>query len=82
MKSLIFFTVFLSTFILTAQNVDNEKKAIKEVIQTAYVEGLQNEGDIKKIDSGIHPDFDLLGIGEDNRMWKYSIKDGSTLKHE
>ena len=64
-----------STIALFAQDVESEKKAIKNVIQTAYVDGLQNEGDAEKIDSGIHPDFDLLGIGKNNSMWKYSITD-------
>jgi len=54
---------------------DAERDAIKKVIQTAYVEGLQNEGDADKIDAGIHPDFNLLGIGKENAMWKYSIED-------
>ena len=56
-----------------AQNTNSDEEAIKNVIQTAYVEGLQNEGDIKKIDSGFHPDFELLGIGKDNEMWRLSI---------
>ena len=67
--------MLIVAFSLSAQNIDQEKEAIKKVIQTAYVEGLQNEGDADKIDSGIHPDFDLLGIGNDNTMWKYSITD-------
>ena len=75
MKKLILFTLLFSTLILSAQNVEQEKKSIKEVIQTAYVEGLQNEGVADKIDSGIHPDFNLLGIGKNNTMWKYSITD-------
>ncbi|NQU32337.1 MAG: nuclear transport factor 2 family protein [Bacteroidetes bacterium] len=75
MKTFILITILLSTIVITAQDVEHEKEAIKKVIQTAYVEGLQNEGDIDKIDSGIHPDFDLLGIGKNNNMWKYSIKD-------
>lgn len=57
------------------QNIEKEKDAIKKVIQTAYVEGLQNEGDVEKIDSGIHPDFNLLLIDKGNTMWKYSIID-------
>lgn len=65
--------LFLATIVLNAQNIDEEKEAIKKVIQTAYVEGLQNEGDADKIDSGIHPDFNLLGIGKDNSMWKLPI---------
>ena len=49
-------------------------EAIKKTIQTAYVDGLQNEGDLKKIDKGFHPDFNLLGIGEKGDMWKLPIK--------
>lgn len=75
MKNLLLISLFISSILLSAQNVDMEKEAIKKVIQTAYVDGLQNEGDTAKIDSGIHPDFDLLGIGKENYMWKYSITD-------
>tara|TARA_R110001583_G_scaffold16041_4_gene65139 strand:+ start:8466 stop:8918 length:453 start_codon:yes stop_codon:yes gene_type:complete len=56
-----------------AQDLNEEKKAIKNVIQTSYVEGLQNEGNLEKIDQGIHPDFLLLGIGEGDNMWKLPI---------
>ena len=64
-----------STIMLSAQDSSKDKEAIKNVIQTAYVDGLQNEGDTLKIDSGIHPDFNLLGIGKDDSMWAYSITD-------
>lgn len=53
----------------------SEVDRIKQVIQTAYVEGLQNEGDFEKIDAGFHPDFELLGLGEGNNMWCLSISD-------
>ncbi|MEO0398166.1 MAG: nuclear transport factor 2 family protein [Pseudomonadota bacterium] len=46
---------------------------IKSTIQTAYVEGLQNEGDLEKIDQGFHPDFAMLGVGDDGSMWKLPI---------
>jgi len=52
---------------------EKEVAAIKEVIQSAYVEGIQNEGNLDKIDAGIHPDFNLLGIGEDGAIWKLPI---------
>ncbi len=73
---------FFSTIVLSAQDIGQEKEAIKKVIQTAYVDGLQNEGDAEKIDSGIHPGFHLLGMGKDNTLWKYSITDwkASALK--
>ena len=75
MKKIVLLSLILSSSILFAQNIDVEQEAIKKVIQTAYVEGLQNEGDASKIDSGIHPDFVLLGVGKDNEMWKYPITD-------
>ncbi len=56
-----------------AQDLAKDKEEIKKVIQTAYVDGLQNEGDMAKIDSGIHPDFRLLGIGDENNMWNLPI---------
>jgi len=74
MKNIILSIILLATFGLTAQNTDSEKDAIKKVIQTAYVDGLQNEGDMAKIDSGIHSGFVLLGIGKDNEMWDYPIE--------
>jgi len=53
--------------------VSEDQQAIMDVIQTAYVEGLQNEGDLEKVDSGFHPGFELLGIGNGNQMWKLPI---------
>ncbi len=59
--------------VVSAQSNEAEVKAIKQVIQSAYVEGIQNKGDIAKIDAGIHPDFKLLGIAEDGQIWKLPI---------
>ena len=74
MKRIIFICLVLSlSWSVMAQNIEKEKEAIKKVIQTSYVEGLQNEGDLDKIDSGIHPDFHLIGIGKDNSMWDLPI---------
>ena len=60
MKKLISIVILLFSIVITAQNVNKEKKAIKNVIQTSYVNGLMNEGDNEKIDFGIHPDFRIL----------------------
>lgn len=57
------------------QNEEADKKAIENVIQSAYVEGLQNEGDSVKIDAGFHPEFRLLGIGDEKELRKYDLKD-------
>jgi len=68
----LFIMLFIGN-IAFAQDIDKDKQAIKEVIQTAYVEGLQNEGDLAKIDLGIHPGFVLLGIGKEEEMWTLPI---------
>lgn len=79
MKNIILLLLMLASIVLVAQGIDSEKEEIKKVIQTAYVDGLQNEGDLVKIDSGIHPDFVLLGIGKDgSSMWKYPIAEWKT----
>ncbi len=75
MKKVLSIALLFIAIVASAQDADLDKEAIKKVIQTAYVDGLQNEGDMKKIDSGIHPDFVLLGVGKDNSMWKYTITD-------
>ncbi len=69
--SLILILVASSLF---AQQKQDDIDAIKKVIQTAYVEGLQNEGDAAKIDKGFHPNFDLL-IPSQDLLRKYPIKD-------
>ncbi|MBI9067606.1 MAG: nuclear transport factor 2 family protein [Salinivirgaceae bacterium] len=76
MKKLYLLVIIIGISILSfSQNIEEEKESIKKVIQTAYVDGLQNEGDAAKIESGFHPDFNLLGIDKSNKMWKYSIAD-------
>ena len=39
-----------------------DEEAIKALIQSAYVDGLQNLGDLEKTRAGFHPDFVLLGL--------------------
>ncbi len=66
---------FMMVVPLLAEQECSDVEIIKDVIQSAYVDGLQNEGDFEKIDAGFHPDFELLGIGEGNEMWRLSISD-------
>ncbi|NQT78302.1 MAG: nuclear transport factor 2 family protein [Bacteroidetes bacterium] len=44
---------------VTAQSAD-EDDAIKKLILTAYVDGLQNKGDLDQTRNGFYPGFDLL----------------------
>lgn len=73
--SLILVWVVVS-FTMYAGNNDQtaEKEAIQEVIQTAYVDGLQNYlTGIEEIEAGFHPGFNLLGINKANMLTKYPI---------
>ena len=51
---------------------EGEKDAIKNVIKTAYVDGLQNKGPVADIEKGFHPGFDLLGM-RNNALTKWPI---------
>ena len=57
-----------------AQTNDSLKDAdaIKQVIQTAYVDGIQNNGEIEAIERGFHPDFEML-ILRNNVLSTFSI---------
>lgn len=51
---------------------DEEKEAVKKVITSAYVNGLQNKGPVTDIEAGFHPGFDLLGV-RNNELTKWPI---------
>lgn len=58
----------------TGSGSDLEKEAVMKVIREAYVDGLQNLGDIGPIKNGFHPDFAILYI-RDNQLKKYPINE-------
>ena len=66
-----FFAALL--FSVEKQDMEKEKAAIKEVIVSAYQEGISNIGDEELIKKGFHPDFNLLGIGSKDDLWKLPI---------
>ena len=75
-KVLFLLIVFAISYSLQAQQQaanEGEVALIKNIIQTAYVEGLQNEGDTVKINQGFHPGFELLIPGSDGTLEKYSL---------
>ncbi len=65
----------LSWSIQIAQAQKAEKTAIKAVIQSAYVDGLFNKGDILAIQKGFHPSFRLLGQAEAAEMRELFIEE-------
>jgi hypothetical protein len=71
----------VSSFAQNTEELNKEQEAIKSLIQSAYVEGLQNEGNFDKIDKGFHPSFNLLSIDQGDVIkilpiysWKERVK--------
>lgn len=69
-KTVLLILIFIPA-VLMAQD-DPEKEAIKKVILTAYVDGLQNKGPVSDIEKGFHPGFELLG-NKNNELTKFPI---------
>ncbi len=66
--------ILLSFSALFAQDDQvQEKDLIKQVIQSAYVDGLCNNADKEAINKGFHPGFELFYAGKGNTMWKLPI---------
>lgn len=74
-KQILIIGVMLMSSISFSQSLSTEQLKIKEIVEMAYIDGLQNEGDQAKIEAGFHPDFYLLGIDKEDNMWRYAIKD-------
>ncbi|NPE27353.1 hypothetical protein HNV12_05110 [Methanococcoides sp. SA1] len=72
-KIIVICLVLLMALPILAEDKNSDEELIKKVIQSAYVDGLQNEGDFEKIDAGFHPDFELIGIGKGDEMWHLPI---------
>ncbi len=51
-----------------------DKEAVKKVINEAYIEGIQNLGDLDAVRQGFHPDFEML-INRNGQLAKFPISD-------
>ncbi|OFY07888.1 MAG: hypothetical protein A2W99_03130 [Bacteroidetes bacterium GWF2_33_16] len=62
----------IPVFYLAAQDIETEKESVKKVIQSAYIDGLHNKGELIDVEKGFHPGFVLLGV-KDNSLTQYPI---------
>lgn len=67
-------TLFTTLFagVLMAQSTDAEQ--VKNVVSSAYIEGIQNNGSIEEIRKGFHPSFTMLRFME-NEVKPYPIEE-------
>ncbi len=75
MKKLVLVITMLTVLVGSLFAQDNTKKeedAIKKIITAGYVNGLLNAGDLGPTKKAFHPDFNLLGL-RNNQLTKYPI---------
>ena len=72
-KTILLSVIILLSFSASFAQDKQEKELIKQVIQTAYVDGLCNNADEEAVNNGFHPGFELLSAGKGNAMWKFPI---------
>lgn len=78
MKRTLILSVLLACISLSVFAQDNNKKDIEQIKKTiisAYQDGLQNEGDMDKIDAGFHPTFRMIALNNEGKVWEYPIAD-------
>lgn len=61
----VLFVLIAATLLINVHGQDDQA-LIRQVIMSAYVDGIHNHGDAAEIDKGFHPCFVLLGIGADS----------------
>jgi hypothetical protein len=72
MKKIFLLLALMSAFNQSFSQTDED--AIKSVVNTAYVDGIQNRGSIENIRSGFHPTFTMLRLVE-NEVKPYPIEE-------
>jgi hypothetical protein len=71
-KFILTLAVIACASIAFAQNA--EEDAVKQVVTSAYVEGIQNNGKIEDIRKGFHPSFNMLRL-TDNEIKPFPIEE-------
>jgi len=69
-----FFLIFLLFCVPFALFAQSEEDAIKKVVQGAYIDAMQNLGDLEVARKGFHPEFEML-LFREGQMSKLQIKD-------
>ena len=73
MKKIIL-TLAIIACCLAAVAQNPEEEAVKQVVTSAYVEGIQNSGKIEDIRKGFHPSFNMLRL-MDNEIKPFPIEE-------
>lgn len=63
-----------SCYSILSMAQSSEQEAVKSVVTSAYVEGIQNNGSVEDIRKGFHPTFNMLRL-MDNTIKPYPIEE-------
>lgn len=72
-KTALLLTLVFFAFATFASDIEKEKENIQQVIQSAYIDGIHNLGDVEDIRKGFHPGFNLLGVNGNNQLTRFPI---------
>jgi hypothetical protein len=73
LSAFVFSILFFQGFVFA----QGEEEAVKQVVSSAYIEGIQNRGDVAAIRKGFHPSFNMLRL-VDNAIVPVAIEDWIT----
>ena len=71
-KTLILFVMAIMGTVGQSHAQSTDEAAVKRVIQEAYIDGIQNLGDLDAVRNGFHPDFEML-INRNGQLSKLPI---------
>jgi hypothetical protein len=69
-----FLIIILLAFAGSSLHSQTEEEQIKQVVSTAYIEGIHNGGPIEDIRKGFHPSFNMLRLS-DNQVKPLPIEE-------
>lgn len=68
-------TTLLLSFLIQTNNVfaqSTDQELVQKVVQSAYIDGIQNLGEISAIEKGFHPAFEMVYV-KDGNVVKFPI---------
>jgi hypothetical protein len=63
--TIIILAILLGCLNPVTTTAQTDEQRIKDVIKSAYVNGIHNAGSLQDIDTGFHPSFELITLGRD-----------------
>ncbi|MFT3904300.1 MAG: nuclear transport factor 2 family protein [Niabella sp.] len=73
-KSILILTVLMTTLKVNAQEIQQEKEILRNIVEQTFANGALNKLSTDKMKKGFHPDFAIL-IAKENNLYRLFLKD-------